>query len=66
MGTDNSVVLARGKGGWQELGGSEQRRGNGDICNSVSNTNKVKIFTCKKNTMVAMGISYDLSFNLGI
>ena len=41
MGTDNSVVIARGKGKWG-LRGREQRGGNGDICNSVNNKNKEK------------------------
>ena len=35
---DNSVVMARGKGGGGWQGG--QGGGNGDICNSVNNKNK--------------------------
>ena len=41
--TDNSVLMARGKGGeagnCMEVGKGE---GNGDICNSVNTKNKVK------------------------
>ena len=38
--TDSSVGMTRGKGE-RGLGGSGQRGGNGDTCNSVDNKNKV-------------------------
>lgn len=36
--TDNNVVIARGKGGWVEVG----KGGNRNICNKANNENKVK------------------------
>lgn len=40
MNIDNSVLMARGKGGWGLGGGGQRVGGNGGICNCVHNKSK--------------------------